>query len=108
MLVHKYKLFRMEANEIISEMFTRFIDIINGLKSLERVYTNVKMLRRIFMCLPRIQSPKVTVIEEVKDFTKMGVDELLGSLMTQEIILKSNQKNDKNKKKIEIAFKNSS
>ena len=38
MLVHKYELFRMKANETIYEMFTRFIDIIDGLKSLEKVY----------------------------------------------------------------------
>ena len=37
-LVHNYELFKM--NESIIEMFTRFIDIINGLKSLEKVYIN--------------------------------------------------------------------
>ena len=37
-LVHKYKLFKMETSETITEMFTRFTDIINGLKSLGRVY----------------------------------------------------------------------
>ena len=35
--LHKYELFRMEANEIISEIFTRFTDIINDLKSLEKI-----------------------------------------------------------------------
>ena len=43
-LVHKYELFKMETNEIISEIFTRFIDIINGIKSLEKIYTNVKIV----------------------------------------------------------------
>ncbi|XP_057496707.1 uncharacterized protein LOC130781518, partial [Actinidia eriantha] len=82
MLVHKYELFKMESSETISEMFTRFTDIINGLKSLGKVYTNVEMVRKILRCLPRSWGPKVTAIEEAKDLTKMGLDELLGSLMT--------------------------
>ena len=97
----------METNETISEMFTRFIDIIYGLKSLGKIYTNVKMIRKILKCLPRSWGPKVTAIEEAKDITKMG-DELLGSLMTQEITMKSIDESDESKKKKGIAFKASS
>ena len=46
MLVHKYELFKMETNETISNMFTRFTDIINGLKSLGKIYTNVEMVKK--------------------------------------------------------------
>ena len=45
MLVHKYELFRMEGNETISKMFTRFTDINNDLKYLGKAYTNIKMIR---------------------------------------------------------------
>ena len=38
----------------------------------------------------------------------MDLDELLGSFMTHEITVKSNEKIDENKKKREIAFKTSS
>ena len=95
----------MEANEIIFKIFTRFTDIINGLKSLGNVYTNVKMVRKILKCLPRSWGPKVIAIEEAKDRTKMSFDELLGSLMTHKITLKSNEKNDESKLKKEITFK---
>ena len=40
MLVHKYELFRMESNETIIDMFTRFTNIINNLKNLEKLYTD--------------------------------------------------------------------
>ena len=50
----------------------------------------------------------MTIIEEVKDLTKMSFDELLGSLMTYEITLKSNEKSDESNKKRKIAFKTSS
>ena len=78
----------MEANKIISEMFTRFTFIINSLKSLAKVYTNVKMVRKILRCLPRSWGLKMVVIEEANDLTKMSLDELLGSLITHEITLK--------------------
>ena len=48
------------------------------------------------------------MIEEAKDLTKMGLDELLGSLMTHEITLKSNEEFDESKKKRDMAFKTSS
>ena len=47
----------------------------------------------------------MTTIEEAKDLTKMELDELLGSFMTHEITLKSNEEIDESKKKKEIAFK---
>ena len=91
----------METSETIFKMFTRFTDIINGLEFLKcllgKVYTNVKMVRKILRCLPRSWGPKVTAIEEAKDLTKMGLDELLGSLVTHEIIMKSNEKIDEKK-----------
>ena len=50
----------------------------------------------------------MTAIQEAKNLTKMGLDELLRSLMTHDITLKSNKKNDESKKKREIVFKTSS
>ena len=66
------------------------------------------MVRKILKCLPRSWDPKVTAIEEANDLTKIGLDELLGSLMTHEITLRSNEKIDERKKKNEITFKTSS
>ena len=40
LLMHNYELFKMEPTEIISEIFTRFTDIINSLKSLSRTYSD--------------------------------------------------------------------
>ena len=38
-LVRKYELFRMKKDDTITEMYTRFTDIINGLNSLGDTYT---------------------------------------------------------------------
>ena len=80
-------------------MFTRFTDIINGLKSSVKIYTNVKMVRKILKCLLKYWGPKVTAIKEAKDLTKLDLGELLGSLMTHEINMKSNDESKKNNKK---------
>ena len=48
----------MKTKESIFEMFTRFNDIINGLKSLDKMYTNVKIVRKILKCLLRSWGPK--------------------------------------------------
>ena len=38
MLVHKYELFKMEPIETITSIYTRFTDIVNNLKNLDKVY----------------------------------------------------------------------
>jgi len=46
-LVRKYELFKMQPDESIKEMFTRFTDITNNLKPLDMSYTNEGMVRTI-------------------------------------------------------------
>ena len=62
MLVHKCKLFKMEPNKTITKMFTYFIDIINGLKSLDKFCTDSDLIRKILRSLPRAWEAKVTAI----------------------------------------------
>ena len=52
-LVHKYEIFQMEQNEIITSMFTCFTNIINCLKNLGRVYTNSDIIRKILRSLSK-------------------------------------------------------
>ena len=53
MLVHQYELLKMNPAESITSIFTRFTNIINGLKSLGKVYANSELVRKIFRSLPR-------------------------------------------------------
>ena len=105
MLVHDYEMFNMEVDESIPSMFTRFTNIINALKSLGKSYTNGEMVRKILRSLPKGWQPKVTAIQEAKDLNTLELDELMGSLMTHEITMKSHDDHDKKKKG--IAFKSS-
>ncbi|XP_042515258.1 uncharacterized protein LOC122089599 [Macadamia integrifolia] len=93
-------------NESITEMFTRFTDIVNSLRSLGKTYTNAENIRKILRALPTAWRPKKTAIEEAKDLTKISLDYLLGSLQTHEVELKADKPTPKNKIKT-IALKTS-
>ena len=51
MLAHKYELFKMDPTKIITSIYTRFIDIINNLKNLGKVYTDGDLCRKILRSL---------------------------------------------------------
>ena len=92
MFVHQYELFKMQPDETIKEMFTRFTDITNNLKSLGKTYTNEEMVRKILRCLPKSKwGPKVTAIEEAQNLKTLALDDLLGKLLTHEIHLKEDE-----------------
>ena len=63
MLVHQYDLFKMRSNKSMTEMFTRFSDITNNLKSLSKSYTIEEMVRKILRCHPKskwvLRSPQL-------------------------------------------------
>jgi len=98
-LTYKYELFKIEEVETISEMFTRFTNILNELKGLGKTYENAEIIRKILRCLLHSWSPKVTAIEEAKYLTTLELDELMGSLMTYEITMKNSQEKEPRKKK---------
>lgn len=69
-------------------MFDRSINIINGLKALGKAYSNKEMVKKLLNSLPKDWEAKLTTIEEYKD-----LDELIGSLLTYEMKLKHEKKN---------------
>ena len=86
--LRKYELFKMKSDESIKAMFTRFTEITNNLDSLGKSFTNVEKVRKILRCLPKEKwGPKVTAIEEAQDLTTLPLDDLLGKLITHEMIL---------------------
>ena len=45
MFVHKYEIFKMQPNESIDDMFTRFSEITNNLYSLGKTYSQSDLVR---------------------------------------------------------------
>ena len=92
MLIHDYELFKIESHEFISEMFSRFTNIINVLKSLGKSYINVELTRKLLRSLQKNWESKVTTIQEAKDLTRLSMEQLLGSLMTHEFVMMNGSK----------------
>ncbi|PON79915.1 hypothetical protein TorRG33x02_234570, partial [Trema orientale] len=101
-----YELFKIEKDESISQMFTKFTTIINSLGALGKIFPNNELVCKILRSLPRAYRSKVVAIQEAKDLSKLPREELMGSLMTHEILLKeTNDDEVEEKKKKGIALK---
>ncbi|MQL71655.1 hypothetical protein Taro_003975 [Colocasia esculenta] len=84
-LVTQYERFQVQPRESITQMYSRFTDITNGLAGLGKTYEMGDMVRKILSSLPASWTPKVTVIEEANDLKIMSLEKLIGSLMAHEI-----------------------
>ncbi|MQL97040.1 hypothetical protein Taro_029724 [Colocasia esculenta] len=84
-LVTQYERFQMQPGESITQMFSRFTDITNGLASLGKTYEMGDMVRKIMRSLPSSWAPKVIAIEEANDLKRMSLEKLIESLMAHEI-----------------------
>ena len=89
LLMSKYERFEMQPRETIQEMFTRFTNITNELVSLGRNIPSDEQVRKILRSMPQDDRwrTKVTALFETKDFTKVNIEQLAGSLMTHELHL---------------------
>ena len=105
LVVHSYELFFMKDNETIVEIIARFTDIVNGLEALGKTYKELEKVMKILRSFPSNWHTKVTTIQEVKDLTKLPLEELIWSLMTYEINLAKKQQEKENKKKKSITLK---
>ncbi|GAV73119.1 UBN2 domain-containing protein, partial [Cephalotus follicularis] len=76
--------------------------IINALKGLGKVYTNHELVRKILRCLPKSLEPKVIAIEEANDLSTFSLEDLLGSLMTHELRMSDQARNEPKKKTIAL------
>ncbi|KAG8639749.1 hypothetical protein MANES_14G166140v8 [Manihot esculenta] len=82
-----------------------FIEIIGGMKSLGKTFTNEELVKKILRCLPKEWLPKVTSLKDAKDLSKVQLDELLGNLIDYEMTLKREQVEEPNKMKKNIALR---
>ena len=99
----------MKPNESVSQMFARFTNITNGLRCLDKKYSQSEMARKILRSMPSNWETTTSILLQSKDFSTYTLDMLMGSLMTEE--MHRNMKNGKEVKKNEvknIAFKCSS
>ena len=77
--MRKYELFEMGNRETVMEMYTRFTQITNELKSLGESFTTEELVRKILRFLPHSWEAKIMAIQEAKDMKNITLDELIGN-----------------------------
>ncbi|CAN1159398.1 hypothetical protein LINPERPRIM_LOCUS20478 [Linum perenne] len=95
-------MFKMNPGEIISEMYGRFNLIVNRLSTLGRSIERSDLVRKVLRSLPREWMVKRTAIEEAKNLNTLSLEDLMGSLLIYELVLKQNEMSDK---KVELEEK---
>ncbi|CAI0444882.1 unnamed protein product [Linum tenue] len=104
LLVHEYECFEMAPGEGIHEMYSQFIVLINKLKGLGKAYILKDLNRKSLRSLPKQWLPKRTATEEARNLNTLPIDELIGSLLSHELVHKQVNK-DEEKHKKSLAFK---
>ena len=84
-LVNDYEMFKIKPNEFIVEMFTRFMDVVNGLEGLGNRVSEEENVSKFLRCLPSKWNSKTKAIKEAKNLKGLHLEELIGSLMTYEM-----------------------
>ncbi|GMJ10562.1 hypothetical protein HRI_004725400 [Hibiscus trionum] len=89
----------MDPEEDIEKMFHRFSTITNGLKGYGEIILEEKLVRKLVYSLPESWDSKGTIIIEAKNLKTLKLDELMGSLLTHQI-MKKNKEGEKKKEEI--------
>lgn len=90
---------RMKENESMKDYSIRFLELVNQMKAHGEDRTERRIVEKILISLTEKINLMVVVIEETKDLSSLGVQELLGSLKSHEQRLEQHSK-----KLIESAF----
>ena len=80
-------------------MFAKFTIITNDLNALGMSYNSTELVNKILRSFPKAYQSKVVAIQEVRDLSKLPLEELMGSFMTHEIMMKDHDKEEEEDKK---------
>lgn len=70
-LIQKYEAFKMEEEESVEAMFSRFQILVAGLKVLDKGYSTADHVKKIIRSLPKKWRPMVTALKLAKDLNKV-------------------------------------
>jgi len=87
MLVSQFEGIKMLEDESFNEFYTKISDLRNSMINFGKKISDVKLIKKILRSLPGRFRIKVNTIEESKDLDNMKIEELVGSLQTDEFSL---------------------
>ena len=89
MLKNQFQNFKMNENESINDMYSRFQNIYNSLLGLGEKYSDFDIVSKNLNSLTDEWEKKVIAIEEANDLLTMKPEELIGNLMSYEVNLQT-------------------
>ena len=93
----------MNPNESISDMYSRFQDVVHSLISLRKFFSEEDQVRKILNLLTPKWDQKTLAIEDANDISTMKIEELIGNLMSFEVQMLGRRESKASEKK-SIAF----
>src|ERR1044072_4605994 len=90
-LIQKCEAFRMEEEESVENMFSRFQMLVAGLRVLDKGYSTSDHVKKIIRSLHAKWRPMVTALKMAKDLNKISLEELISSLRSHEIELQEDE-----------------
>lgn len=96
-LIQKYEAFKMEEDETIEIMFSRFQILTVGLKVLNKGYSTLDHVKKNIRGFPKQWRPMVTALKLAKDLNTISLEELIISLRSHEIELEDDEPQKKGK-----------
>lgn len=73
-LIQKYEKFKMEDDEIVETMFSRFQMLVARLKVLDKGYSTVDHVKKIIISLTKKWRPMVTALKLEKDVNNISLE----------------------------------
>lgn len=94
-LIQKYEAFKMEDDEMVEEMFSKFQIHVASLKVLNKGYTTAYHVNKIIRSLPKKWRPMMIELMVSKNLNSTTLEELVNSLRSHEIDLEENEPQSK-------------
>ena len=84
-IIQKHEAFKMEDDEKVKTMFSRFQMLVAGLKVVNKGYSTTDHVKKIIRSLPKKWRPMVTALKLENDLNNISLEELVISLRSREI-----------------------
>ncbi|XP_071723927.1 uncharacterized protein [Rutidosis leptorrhynchoides] len=101
-LLGQYEAFRMKPGESITDMFSRFTDIVNGLENQGQPISDPMKVNKLLRGLSKDWNHIKTLIRETQRIMPLSIDELIGTLQSYEVERINEDENLKGKKSIAL------
>ena len=96
-LIQKYDVFKMEDDETVETVFSRFQMLVVGLKVLDKGYSTVDHVKKIMRSLSARYRPKVTYIQDAKGLNTLSLESMIINIQSHEMKLNGDEPVKKDK-----------